>query len=109
MGLSLIVISEPPVLYSILSGYEMCVSRILHQGASNHQSQHYPQSFDSSEPTVFGHRDFKGKQKAIVEAAVAGEHLALPGFSKGMSFCLDTGRDVFVLAPTGMGKVCIGS
>ncbi|TFK52140.1 ATP-dependent DNA helicase [Heliocybe sulcata] len=34
---------------------------------------------------VFGHKEFKGKQKAIVEAAVKG-------------------ADVFVLAPTGMGK-----
>ncbi|KAJ3787638.1 P-loop containing nucleoside triphosphate hydrolase protein [Lentinula aff. detonsa] len=35
--------------------------------------------------TTFGHSDYKGKQKGIIEAAVAG-------------------RDVFVLAPTGMGK-----
>ncbi|KAJ4482429.1 P-loop containing nucleoside triphosphate hydrolase protein [Lentinula aciculospora] len=35
--------------------------------------------------TTFGHPDYKGKQKEIIEAAVAG-------------------RDVFVLAPTGMGK-----
>ncbi|KIK69828.1 hypothetical protein GYMLUDRAFT_34238 [Collybiopsis luxurians FD-317 M1] len=35
--------------------------------------------------TTFGHSDYKGKQKEIIEAAVAG-------------------RDVFVLAPTGMGK-----
>ncbi|KAJ3855546.1 P-loop containing nucleoside triphosphate hydrolase protein, partial [Lentinula lateritia] len=35
----------------------------------------------------FGHSDYKGKQKEIIEAAVAG-------------------RDVFVLAPTGMGKAC---
>ncbi|EPQ51113.1 ATP-dependent DNA helicase [Gloeophyllum trabeum ATCC 11539] len=34
---------------------------------------------------VFGHKEFKGKQKAIVDAAVKG-------------------ADVFVLAPTGMGK-----
>ncbi|KAE9403228.1 ATP-dependent DNA helicase [Gymnopus androsaceus JB14] len=35
--------------------------------------------------TTFGHSDYKGKQREIIEAAVAG-------------------RDVFVLAPTGMGK-----
>ncbi|KAJ4496386.1 P-loop containing nucleoside triphosphate hydrolase protein [Lentinula edodes] len=35
--------------------------------------------------TAFGHSNYKGKQKEIIEAAVAG-------------------RDVFVLAPTGMGK-----
>ncbi|KAJ3867252.1 P-loop containing nucleoside triphosphate hydrolase protein, partial [Lentinula novae-zelandiae] len=36
---------------------------------------------------AFGHSNYKGKQKEIIEAAVAG-------------------RDVFVLAPTGMGKAC---
>lgn len=36
---------------------------------------------------VFGKSDYKGKQKEIVEAAVRGV-------------------DVFVSAPTGMGKVC---
>lgn len=35
---------------------------------------------------VFGYQSYKGKQKEIVEAAVRGQ-------------------DVFVLAPTGMGKV----
>ncbi|GAW01067.1 ATP-dependent DNA helicase [Lentinula edodes] len=38
--------------------------------------------------TTFGHSDYKGKQKEIIEAAVAG-------------------RDVFVLAPTGMGKASL--
>lgn len=37
----------------------------------------------------FGHSDYKGKQKEIIEAAMSGS-------------------DVFVLAPTGMGKVSYG-
>jgi len=40
-----------------------------------------PQKFDSSQSTVFGHRDFKGKQKAIVEAAVAGGCLFISSFA----------------------------
>ena len=53
--------------------------------------------------TVFGHSDYKGKQKEIFHAAV----------QRAYMFCLlrnvyssyVSGLDVLVIAPTGMGKV----
>jgi hypothetical protein len=55
---------------------------------------------------AFGHAEYRGKQREIIEAAVL-----------GMSFYINArylalkngfiGADVFVLAPTGMGKVSI--
>ena len=48
---------------------------------------------------------FRGKQKEIVEAAIAGTK-SLSGSAYGIINDSGTiGRDVFVLAPTGMGKV----
>lgn len=53
---------------------------------------------------VFGHEDYRGKQREIVETAILSE----PQVDR---LCLDVvpelcqDVDIFVVAPTGMGKV----
>ena len=54
---------------------------------------------------VFCHSDYKGNQKEIVEAAIQGMFkVAIRSMLLGLNLPT-SGRDVFVVAPTGMGKV----
>ena len=53
---------------------------------------------------AFGFSGYKGKQKEIIEAAISGEPVTTRRVVEaGLTRYL--GADVFVLAPTGMGKV----
>lgn len=56
---------------------------------------------------VFGFSDYKGKQREIVEGAIEGAFARVDGCPTGVPYHLSIrqGLDVFVVAPTGMGKV----
>jgi len=53
---------------------------------------------------VFHHSDYKGKQKEIIDAAMQGTFIVVRTVSRFLTFMV-SGNDVFVVAPTGMGKV----
>jgi superfamily II DNA helicase RecQ len=61
--------------------------------------------YSSNTVLVFGHTEYKGKQKEIIEAALERKPEFLSQHSLPDSNST-TGKDIFVLAPTGMGKVC---
>ena len=52
---------------------------------------------------VFEHEDYRGEQKSIVESAVKGTLYWLRVHHNPNRY---PGKDVFVVAPTGMGKAC---
>jgi len=112
MGLFLTAISESLAVLSnvvwisnVSPGYFTKVLLIVNRNINHKNLMAVNQQFSD---IVILRENKKPLLKLLLLVSVY-SYLALPGFSKGMFFCFFAGRDVFVLAPTGMGKVCIGS